>query len=215
VADIQNGATLSAKEFRQEPNGIRILRGINIKPGSIDWTETAYWSTGGSDIQPKFHLQVNDVLLPLDRPVMRSGPLRVGLIQSADLPSVHISRTARLRAISEQLTPAFLFLVATSRHFKSFLLAKQKGEPIPHVSTSDLATYEFHLPSLEQQQRIADLAAYFDAHIQNLEMELGQPLSDGESASLTAVRRAVVEDLLDGTREIPAEYDLLMDSRTP
>jgi type I restriction enzyme S subunit len=55
------------------------------------------------------------------------------------------------------LLPDFLPWVMTSEPFHAFAIAESKGSVNPYVNFSDLAKFEFALPPLEEQKRIADL----------------------------------------------------------
>jgi type I restriction enzyme S subunit len=55
------------------------------------------------------------------------------------------------------LAHRFLPFVMTSEPFHAFAIAESKGSVNPYVNWSDLARYEFDLPPLDEQNRIADL----------------------------------------------------------
>lgn len=55
------------------------------------------------------------------------------------------------------LSPRFLPLIMSSEPFHAFAIAESKGSVNPYVNWSDIARYEFLLPSLDEQKRLADL----------------------------------------------------------
>ena len=66
------------------------------------------------------------------------------------------------------LLQEFLPFVMTSDAFHAFAIAESKGSVNPYVNWSDIARYEFDLPTLEEQKRIADLLWTLERHRQKL-----------------------------------------------
>ncbi len=66
------------------------------------------------------------------------------------------------------LLRAFLPWVMTSERYHAFAIAESKGSVNPYVNWSDIAKFEFDLPSLDEQQRMADLLWSVERHHQSL-----------------------------------------------
>ncbi len=58
---------------------------------------------------------------------------------------------------SDVFLPDFLPFVMTSEPFHAFAITESKGSVNPYVNWSDIARYEFELPPLTEQKRLADL----------------------------------------------------------
>jgi len=56
-----------------------------------------------------------------------------------------------------RLLPEFLPFVMSAEPFHAFAIAESKGSVNPYVNWSDIERYEFDLPPLDEQKRIADL----------------------------------------------------------
>ncbi|XTZ13336.1 hypothetical protein ACQSSU_17485 [Micromonospora echinospora] len=63
-----------------------------------------------------------------------------------------------------QLLPAFLPFIVRSEGFYGHALGTSAGSLSPRTNWRDLATYEFDLPPLEEQQRLADLLWVVERH---------------------------------------------------
>ncbi len=70
------------------------------------------------------------------------------------------------------LLQEFLPFVMTSEPFHAFAIAESKGSVNPYVNWSDIARYEFDLPPLEEQARIADLLWVIERHRRSLATSL-------------------------------------------
>jgi type I restriction enzyme S subunit len=67
------------------------------------------------------------------------------------------------------LLPEFLPFVMQTESFHEHSIGQSKGSVNPYINFSDLVWYEFALPPLEEQRRIAQLLAAGDAVVQRLQ----------------------------------------------
>ncbi len=65
-----------------------------------------------------------------------------------------------------RLLPEFLPFVMSAEPFHAFAIAESKGSVNPYVNWSDIERYEFNLPPLDEQRRIADLLWAVERHRQ-------------------------------------------------
>lgn len=63
------------------------------------------------------------------------------------------------------LSPDFLPFVMSAERFHEFAITASRGSVNPYVNWSDIARYEFDLPPLDEQHRIADLLWAVEAEI--------------------------------------------------
>jgi type I restriction enzyme S subunit len=73
---------------------------------------------------------------------------------------------------NKKLHPDFLLFIVQSEGFFSHALQTSSGSLSPRTRWQDLATYEFELPSIEEQQRIVELLSGVDAHAEALRNQL-------------------------------------------
>jgi type I restriction enzyme S subunit len=67
-----------------------------------------------------------------------------------------------------RLLQEFLPFVMTSEAFHAFAIQESKGSVNPYLNWSDIARYEFHLPSLDEQKRLAELLWAAERHRSSL-----------------------------------------------
>src|SRR5207248_2980321 len=93
---LQTGFPFASTGFVQGESGTRLLRGINVTPSGLRWDEVVRWKRKPSDGLDEFALEIGDIALGMDRPVIGSG-IRAATIQENDTPSLLLQRVARLR----------------------------------------------------------------------------------------------------------------------
>jgi type I restriction enzyme S subunit len=145
-----NGYAFKSEWF--EPEGIKLLRNINIAHGSTKWQDAAHIPVSRLNEFSKFELEKGDIVISLDRPIINTG-LKYAIIQQEDLPCLLLQRVAKFHSYGDLVAPAFL-----SRWLESdlFMTAIDPGRSngVPHISTNQLEMMCFPLLSLAEQTRI-------------------------------------------------------------
>ena len=109
--------------------------------------------TNEVDLGPAFHrrFRPGQVLYGSRRTYLRK-------VAVADFDGVCANTTFVLETSDRAvLAQDFLPFVMSSEPFHAFAIAQSKGSVNPYVNFSDLAKFEFDLPPLDEQKRIADL----------------------------------------------------------
>jgi type I restriction enzyme S subunit len=75
------------------------------------------------------------------------------------------------------LLPSFLPLVMRTEEFHAHSISESKGSVNPYINWPDIAKFEFMLPPLEQQKRIAELVWGIERH-RRATMAFGEALND-------------------------------------
>lgn len=147
------GNAFSSEAYLHGDAGVRLLRGINIKPGMLDWSETVRWPE--DDLAPyrDFQLSEGDVVLGLDRPFV-SGGTRVVAVTKDDLPALLLQRVIRLRARAG-IDPSFLYLALQSRAFVEYATPIFTGVSIPHLSDGQVRAFRVPIPNIDRQRKLA------------------------------------------------------------
>jgi len=115
---------------------------------------------GDGYLGPAFHrrFRVGQVLYGSRRTYLRK-------VAVAEFDGVCANTTFVIETRDENvLLRDFLPFVMTSEPFHAFAIAESKGSVNPYVNWSDIARYEFDLPPLDEQQRIADLLWAIEKH---------------------------------------------------
>ena len=67
------GFPFKSEGFTQNPEDLRLLRGVNVSPGRIRWTDVVRWPQFERDNYSAFELQAGDIVLGMDRPIIQVG----------------------------------------------------------------------------------------------------------------------------------------------
>lgn len=142
--------------------GIPLLRGENVQQGYIRWGDkTKKWSIADSVDLERYRLAEGDVILAMDRPIVGDG-LKMAWIKPDDLPSLLVQRVCRLRGVPGVSLTNYIRYVLAAPEFSAHIHSITTGANIPHISSRDISAYEFHLPSLDDQERISEVLSAYD-----------------------------------------------------
>lgn len=147
---IDVGFAFKSAEF--EEAGIRLLRGENIEPGRLRWTDTRYLSEDKVLVFRHLMLETGDIVLAMDRPIVSAG-LKIARVRPTDLPCLLVQRMARFRPVVSEMTP-YLYIALNTEHFRKHLRAGQTGTQLPHISGARIQSFPVPLPPLAQQSQI-------------------------------------------------------------
>ncbi len=175
VTDSLTGYSFESELFTEK--GIRLLRGMNIKRGELDFSEDIckYWPT--SEGLDKFLLQENDLIVQMDGALVGKS---FGLVKADHLPALLVQRVTRLRG--DLTIIQLLYQILSMGKFDKDMKLNQTSTAVPHISLKDITGYRICIPSaLEEQHLIADFLSDFDEAIAaaKKEMELWKELKKG------------------------------------
>jgi len=190
VFSFLNGYAFKSEWFR--PEGIRLLRNVNVSHGAINWKETACISEEQAVEFQGFLLAENDVVLTLDRPIISTG-LKYAVIRSTDLPCLLLQRVAKIAPYASSVTVSYLSAWLNSRFFVDSI-DPGRSNGVPHISTNQVANMPFALPPLAEQHRIVAKVDQLMALCDQLKTRLTQARQLNEQLASTLVERALVED---------------------
>lgn len=146
------GFAFASDDFSHDAADVRLLRGINIKPGALDWTDCVYWPHGATGPHAAYQLAAGDVVLGMDRPFV-SGGTRVATVGPEDAGSLLVQRVLRLRGRAS-MDPRYLALVLASGRFRDYATPEFTGVSVPHLSDSQVRAYRAPVPSLDVQRTL-------------------------------------------------------------
>ena len=175
VTDSLTGYAFESELFTEK--GIRLLRGMNIKRGDLDFSEDIckYWPT--SEGLEKFLLQENDLIVQMDGALVGKS---FGLVKAEHLPALLVQRVTRLRGDSTIIQ--LLYQILSTGEFDKDMKLNQTSTAVPHISLKDITGYGICIPSDPEEQRlIADFLSNFDEAIvaAKKELELWKELKKG------------------------------------
>ena len=149
------GFPFKSEGFTESGDDIRLLRGVNIAPGRTRWNSVVRWPVEDADTFAEYLMQVGDIVLGMDRPIIQGGT-RVAVVTASDVPSLLLQRVARIR-VGENLLGDFAAVVLGSKSFSDYLAPIFTGISVPHLSAEQIKLFRFALPSRTEQQAIMEL----------------------------------------------------------
>lgn len=155
---VRYGYTASAST---DACGPRFLRITDIVPDSLDWESVPYCEIDESD-KDRYVLEVGDIV------VARTGAT-VGYAKLIREPvdAVFASYLVRFRVDPAKADAGFVGRLVESQIYKTFIQSRIGGAAQPNASAPVLGSFEFSLPSLQDQRRIASILSAYDDLIEN------------------------------------------------
>ena len=173
VVEMLNGYAFKSEWFKQ--TGVRLLRNLNVSHGYVDWSQPAAIDAKAATEYQQFALQVGDIVLSLDRPIISTG-LKYAVIRETDLPCLLLQRVARLAPDAKLVSADFLALWLQSDLFVG-TIDPGRSNGVPHISTKQVGGLAFALPPLAEQSRIVTRVA----QLRRLCTDLRQRLTASQS----------------------------------
>jgi type I restriction enzyme S subunit len=148
------GDVATASKEKVDPTDGSVERYVAGEHMDTDDLRIHHWGdVGETDLGPAFHrrFRAGQVLYGSRRTYLRK-------VAVADFDGVCANTTFVVETKDDGvLLQQFLPFVMTSEPFHAFAIAESKGSVNPYVNWSDIEHYEFGLPPIEEQKRIADL----------------------------------------------------------
>jgi len=133
-----------------DSSGVRLLRGANVLPDYVDWSDVCYWPRH-DPVDGRFHLVEDDVVLAMDRPWISSG-VKVTRVSRVDIPCYLVQRVARLRSISA-FTQSFIYCSLRHPAFTTHCGSRKTETTVPHISPHDIRSFPVPDPPTEVQMK--------------------------------------------------------------
>lgn len=94
----------------------------------------------------------------------------------------------------QDVTPAFLKYILLTEDFTSYTISVSMRSGMPKINRKELADYQFSVPPLVEQERIAEALSDVDSMISSLEKLI---------AKKKAVKQGAMQELLTGKKRLP------------
>ncbi|WP_262967221.1 restriction endonuclease subunit S [Methylobacter psychrophilus] len=145
-----NGYAFKSEWF--ESSGIRLLRNVNVSHGVANWIDVAYISIENAANFNDYTLNIDDLVLSLDRPIITTG-LKFAVISKSDIPCLLLQRVAKISSFSKAVDSEYLAIWLNSSFFVGNI-DPGRSNGVPHISTTQVANMIFALPPTAEQHRI-------------------------------------------------------------
>jgi len=144
------GYSFKSKDFCNE--GIRLLRGENIEPGTLRWQETKYWNPEKLVGYENLLVEEGDIILGMDRPII-SGGLKIATVKKEDLPALLVQRVMRFKMINPYCRQ-LIYYNLLKKEFIDYLKQGLTGSDLPHITGTNIAEYCIGFPPIPEQYEI-------------------------------------------------------------
>jgi len=154
ISEVIAGPAFRSAEFVSEDDGVRLLRGDNIEPGSLRWKDARCWPHDRLGGLEHLYIEPDDLILAMDRPVISSG-LKLAFAGAEDLPALLVQRVARIR-VGPPSNARFVYRLLQHPSFVRHLLEGQTGTQVPHVTLEAIRSFKVPVPALQRQRELSD-----------------------------------------------------------
>lgn len=192
------GFAFKSQHFTNTPDDVPLVKGENVSQGCILWDISKRWPAHDWEKMEKYQLLPGDVVIAMDRPWVPAG-LKWAFIREGDPKALLVQRCARLRASNGRLDQNFLRFVIGSSRFEDYVRPITSGVNVPHISGQQILEYEFTLPPLPVQRRIAGILSAYDELIENSQRRIRIL----EAMARTLYREWFVEFRFPGHEKVP------------
>ncbi|WP_434586549.1 restriction endonuclease subunit S [Klebsiella sp. R390] len=200
---IDIGNAFKSSEFSED--GIPLLRGQNIEPGSLRWDETKRFPLEKLQRFSHLFIKENDIILAMDRPIISTG-LKLAKANRNDIPCVLVQRVARFKEF-KNLLPDYLYLLLKDLAFINYIQPNQTGSDIPHISGKQILNFNCHIPPLPEQHEIVRRVEQLFAYADTIEKQVNSALTRVNSLTQSILAKAFRGEL---TAQWRAEHPSLI-----
>ncbi len=166
--DLLPGFAFKSNSYSNKEDDIKLLRGVNVNPDHIKWQESVYWPTTIIEPYKQYQLALNDIVLGMDRPWIKSG-IRVAQIQEKDLPCLLVQRIARIKCQDlHNMEQSYVALLLKSDSFKAYFEPMLTGISVPHISPDQIKDFKSYMPDKKEQQEIFNYVEAVSLKFKNL-----------------------------------------------
>ena len=210
------GYPFNSSKYTEE--GIKLVRGINVKESILDWKDTAYWPEVTPDLQ-RYLLKDGDLLIGMDGSKVGKNFCQVS---EQDLPLLLLQRVARLR-VKNLLNARYLYWNLASKRFLNWINRSKTDPMIPHMAPKDINDFVIAYPSTEEQSRIALFLDQKTSEIDQAIVIKEQQISLLNERKQIVIQKAVIQGLdpnvpmkdsdIDGIGKIPKHWETFFNRR--
>lgn len=186
ICELDIGFAFRSSEFSED--GIRLLRGENIEPGSLRWEDVRHWPPSKLKGFEHLLIQEGDIIVAMDRPIISTG-LKIARAIAKDLPCLLVQRMARFRPIDTRIA-SYLYCALRTMKFADHLRKGQTGTQLPHISGKQICTFTLPLPPVAEQARITEEVERRLSFVEQTEITIKESLTKAESLRQSLLRKA-------------------------
>ncbi|AKX60235.1 hypothetical protein AKN88_10080 [Thiopseudomonas alkaliphila] len=150
--DVLPGFAFQSEAYSSNGDDIKLLRGVNVGPDLVKWSEVVYWSKDKMAGLDKYQLEEGDLVIAMDRPWISTG-IRVAEIKAEDLPCLLLQRVGRIRG-NKEISTSYIKLLLSTDLFLNYFEPMLTGISVPHISAEQIENFSAPVPLFEEQEKI-------------------------------------------------------------
>lgn len=166
--DLLTGFPFESEKFSD--NGINLIRGMNVKRGYLDLSDSLCMKWKSSKGLEKYLLENEDILIQMDGALIGKSYAK---IKKSQLPALLVQRVTRARAIPEESNSDFMYQTI-QRDFLKYIILNKTDSAVPHLSLNDIREFPIRVPNLEEQKKIGEHLSNLDNLIALRQCELDE-----------------------------------------
>ena len=190
-----SGFPFKSEGFTDNPSDARLLRGINVGVGALDWDSTVYWPFEELALFSHYEVRAGDIIMGLDRPLISAGS-RISRVTENDVPALLVQRTLRLRA-RRNFVQEFLAYVLAADGLSHHITPMFTGVSVPHVSPDQVASFQIPQPPYTEQSAIV---LFLDRFCSKVDILVEKSIE--MIATLREYRSALITDAVTGKIDV-------------
>ena len=180
VADVLSGYAFKTKDFIEE--GVPVVKIKNIIPPNIDINDTQYVSNEMYEEKIKYALNYNDILISMTGSNVNQIASAVGKIGRVKLKYTKLLLNQRVGKLfvkdNSKCNYDYLYYYLIQPEIRYNLAANAGGSANQaNISPADIKNIDIKLPSLEEQEKIANILSCLDDKIE-LNNEMNKTLEE-------------------------------------
>lgn len=196
LAELLPGYAFPSSVFAPENSGPKLLRGINLGVGKLDWTDLVQVENKFGVELEEYRLDLGDLVLGMDRPIVSDG-LRLAEIDEQAAGALLVQRVLRIR--SQTIGTRMLSCALNSRGFLAHLEPDFTGVSVPHISEAQVG--RFAIPVAPENERV-DILEFLEIQTAKIDEAIATAL--GAIALAKERRQALISAAVTGKIDVRA-----------
>ncbi len=185
VAKFQGGFAFKSGDYSSY--GIKLVKITNVQQKNISWEDMMYLPQDFYNDYKSFRLYKNDIVMAMTRPIISTG-IKVAMVKDEDMPSLLNQRVGRFN-VSEKIEKSYIYHTCFSVYFIDKIRELCTATNQPNISGAQIENILIILPSLQEQQQIAEILSSVDEQIEVKEVK---------KSELQELKKGLMQKLLNG-----------------
>lgn len=179
ICEFQKGFAFKSKDYKE--NGVKIVKVSNLTNDSIDISQCVCIDEDlANKYKDKYNLSTNDIIITTVGSWPTNPASAVGKVVRVpkDANNTLLNQNSvRLRG-NHNINQRYIYYLLKDKVFKEYIVGTAQGSANQaSITQEDIKSFEFELPSLEEQEKIANILSSLDDKIE-LNNEMNKTLEE-------------------------------------